>query len=588
MIEWQERPVDAKAVADLAAAGASPLMARLLALRGIEPEGLEKFFSPDWRDLAAPRELPGVENAAKIIYSYLARDERIVVFGDYDCDGLCATAIMTLALRRIRAEIAPGLVKGKEQNIFPFLPERLGEGYGLTDGSVARMLSKNPDVKLVVTVDNGVNAVEQIEALKQNGIEVVVTDHHLRGETLPAAAAIVNPKVEAPRHLQDLCGAAVAYFLANELVEIARQKSSQATIAKGLGGTLFTLAGLATVTDIMPLSEQNRIFVAEALRHFPRWAPIGLRELHAHAARTGVEAMSSKDFGFLLGPRINAVGRLDSGDKALELLLCPECERERSRTLAIDVDLYTSQRRQIEQRMSEAAMAQIVPGAPAQIIAFDSDNPDVHPGVAGIVASRILEKLSPQVPVCVLVDGKGSSRAPAGYNVRDALSSADDELLHYGGHAVAAGLAVKSGRLEEFKAIFTEACVEQAANLPPADTGVRFVDAELEPKDITLDFAEDIARMEPFGEGNSEPVFVLRNVNLAQGGVRQLGATGNHLQLAFRERNLPRAVWWGHGDMVEDIRAWSASPYDLLFNLTVSEYGGRHVEINLVDLRPVR
>ena len=585
MSAWLEREADADVLAELIRSGHPPIFARLLAARGIDSSHVSGYLSPDWRDLAQPQELPGIDHAASLILDEAKTPDKIAVFGDYDCDGVCATAILTLALRKVR-EAVHGDKLGKYAKVVPFLPERLNEGYGLSTESINRLIENHPDVRMVVTVDNGVNAVEQIDSLKSRGISVVVTDHHLRGETLPRADALIDPKVSAPSHLSDLCGAAVAYFLARAIVDKARASLANENVARGLGGCLFTLAGLATITDIMPLSGQNRILVAESLKHFPRWAPVGLRELHSRAARTGVEGLTAKDFAFMLGPRINAVGRLGSSLSALRLVMCPEQERETARALAMDIDLANSRRRQIEQRMTDAALAQIRPGAAAQVIAFSSSNPDVHPGVAGIVASRVVEKLLPQVPVCVLVDGKGSSRAPACYNVRDALAHAADTLNQFGGHAAAAGLAVKPGMLDDFRAKFAAACAIQAESIPPQELGARFYDLALESKDITLDLADAIERMEPFGEANPEPVFALKRVKFSPNGVRQFGATGAHLTLSFSDSNIPKAVWWGKGDMVDELRSTINWYYDMYFTLAISSYGGRHVEICITDLVP--
>ena len=256
------------------------VLRRLLRVRGIDDADLEKFLNPSLRDLADPAELPGISAAADVVLAALAARKRIVVFGDYDCDGVCATAILVKTLTTLAAA-APSPVVPVPQ---PFLPERLTEGYGMTDASVERLLAECPDVGLVVTVDNGINSIRQVADLKAKGVSVVVTDHHLPGEELPAAEVVVDPKVAAPDHLKELCGAGVAFFLANRLVAEAKRRGLYD--GPKLGGPLLILAGLATVTDIMPVLGQNRILVAEALKNFRACAPLGLLELHSRAART--------------------------------------------------------------------------------------------------------------------------------------------------------------------------------------------------------------------------------------------------------------------------------------------------------------
>ena len=363
------------------------LINRILESRGISAEGIDGFLCPSLRDLAPPRELPEVDAAAEAILAAVRARRKIVVFGDYDCDGVCATAILVRTLSAFGADVSA------------FLPERLSEGYGMSEESVARMLSENPGVGLVVTVDNGINSVENVAFLKGKGIEVVVTDHHLPGEMLPDCV-VVNPKVSHPEVFENLCGAGVAFLLANELA--TRAKASGLYSGPSLAGPLLVLAGLATVTDVMPLLGQNRILVAEALNRFDALAPVGLKALFLKAARRGVARHTSKDFGFLLGPRINAAGRLASGVEALRLVLADD--QDEAGEAARIVNGRNDERKSIEQKMLEHALARVVPAAAAQVI----DLPDGHQGVAGIVAARVMERMNPKVPVCVVVGGHGS------------------------------------------------------------------------------------------------------------------------------------------------------------------------------------
>ena len=544
------------------------IVAKILRARGISDAELEEFLDPSMERLSRPEELPGVEAAADAVLAAVAAGRKVVVFGDYDCDGVCATAIMVKALGALGAEVEP------------FLPRRLSEGYGMSDASVARLLSEHPDVGLVVTVDNGINSIDQIAALKAKGVDVVVTDHHLParlasvdgspGEiVLPDAVALVNPRVDAPAHLVGLCGAGVAFLLANRLIAEAARRGMYS--GEKIGGPLLVLAGIATVTDLMPLTGQNRILVAEALKRFGSWAPMGVRELYARAARVGAERMTSRDFGFLIGPRINASGRIASGDEALELVLSDD--REISRELARIVDMRNVERRSIELKMSEEAAARVVQGASAQVI----DLPDGHPGVAGIVASRLLECVG-RGPVCVIAGGHGSARAPDGFNLRDAFDACASVLERYGGHAAAGGFSVKPGKTDEFRRLLCEYCEREERLHPPAAAAGIEPDVWIEPGDITLELADEVTRLEPFGEGNPEPTFALRGVTIAD--VRPLGSEGRHLLLSLRESRL-RGVFWNHGGMVDELRA-NPAHRNVFFNLCISDYGERHVELKLV------
>ena len=538
--------------------GVPELIARLLESRGISADGVDEFLSPSLRDLAPPCELPNVDAAAEAILAAVRARRKIVIFGDYDCDGVCATAILVRTLSAFGADVSA------------FLPERLSEGYGMSEASVARMLKENPGVGLVVTVDNGINSVENVALLKEKGVEVVVTDHHLPGDTLPDCV-VVNPKVSHPEIFENLCGAGVAFLLANELVTKARALGLYS--GSSLAGPLLVLAGLATVTDVMPLLGQNRILVAEALNRFDSLAPVGLRSLFSKAARRGVVRHTSKDFGFLLGPRINAAGRIASGAEALRLVLANS--QDEADEAARIVNGRNDERKNVEQKMLENALAKIVPSAAAQVI----DLPDGHQGVAGIVAARVMERMDPKVPVCVVVGGHGSARAPDGINVRDALAASGEFLNRFGGHAAAAGFSVKDGMVDAFRERFAEVCAGLSAEVGDEKRG-DVVDAWVSPDDLTIELAEWITRLEPFGEGNPEPVFGMKSAVLRD--IRPLGAEGRHLALTV---NGMRSVWWGRGDIVEELRGSSSTLRDVLFTVEESDYGSHHVELRIVEIR---
>ena len=580
---WRERAYDAALAADIAAAGQSPVLARLLAARGICAEEMEGFFDPSIRRLSPPSGITGVDEAVKVIAPFVRSGRKTIVFGDYDADGVCASAIMVSVLRSLGA------------NADAFIPERVGEGYGMTDASLTRLFREHPDVALVITVDNGITAAAEVAQLKARGIAVVVTDHHLPPAPengaieppLPVADALVNPRVSASPGCEDLCGAGVAFFLASALVAALRDEA----VAKGvlppdvrLAGPLLVLAGLATVADLMALKGQNRILVASALAEFRRSAPIGLKELLDRAMRK-VDVLAARDFAFLLAPRLNAAGRMASARLSYDLLMT--ADREDARRLAFDVDAHNAMRKTEEQRMDREAREQMsgFKGQDALVVA-ESRCPEGtapwHPGVAGIVASRLLEDV--HVPVAVVVGDHGSVRAPEGYNVRTALDAASETLVRYGGHAAAGGFTVKPGRLDDFQRLFSTACAACRATAP--DAGAIPFDGWLSFADVNMALYDDIRRLEPFGEGNPEPVFGFNGVFFSD--ARPIGQDGRHAVFSFAGRGLPRAVWWGHGADAECVRAHAATRYDVLFTLTTSDYGTDlpHLELRIVDIRP--
>ena len=564
--QWRAREYDPAVCGALETRGCPPLVARVLAARGVTAESLDEFLDPSLARLVSPERLPGVSRAAEVILPFVREKRRIVVFGDYDADGVCAAAILVSTLVRLG---------GKAD---AFFPRRGGEGYGMTGASLSRLLEEYPDVALVITVDNGIASTGEVADLRSRGIRVVVTDHHLPGDALPAADALVNPRVDSAPGCNDLCGAGVAFFLSSAL--------AQRAVAEGLYagpkfcGPLLVLAGLATVTDLVPLKGQNRLLVVHSLANFRACAPMGLRELLDRAQRRA-ETVGARDYGFALGPRINAAGRAEAhvatARVAYDLIMADE--RETARMLAKTVDDLNALRKTQERKIEEAARAQIP--ADAELSAVVVRGTDWNPGVVGIVAARILEDV--HVPVAVAVGCTGSVRAPDGYNVHAALSAASEHLVRFGGHAAAGGFTVREGAFDAFRTSFARACAEQRAAAPAA--GSLPFDGWLEPADLTLEFHDALRRLEPFGEGNPQPVFGLRAVSFAQVGV--MGAEGRHLSLAFADRKIPRAVWWGHGADAERLRGGAFGRFDVLFTLTVSDYGGEplHVELCLVDVR---
>ena len=545
-----------------------PIVERLLERRGVGAEEREEFLDPSLARLARVDALPGVREAVGVILPFIRDRREIVVYGDYDCDGVCASAILVTALRRLGATADA------------FVPDRFTEGYGLTDAAITRLFAEHPDVKLVVTVDNGISSAREVADIKSRGVAVVVTDHHLPGPELPAADALVNPRVAAAPGCESLCGAGVAFFLAGALVQAAE--------AEGLytGGKfaapLLVLAGLATVADIMPLRRQNRILVAQSLAYFWRCAPLGLKELMLSASRVATSAPSARDYGFQLSPRINATGRLESASLAYNLLM--EQDREVARNLAVRVNGINGRRQTEERELAFALQSQIVSGRPACVARLEKGNL----GVVGIVAARVMERLG--VPVAVAVGESdssvtGSVRAPDGYNVHDALASAADALERFGGHAAAGGFTVKAGRFEDFRRLFTAACAAQYAAGREAIERAKALEPDLwiEPGDLSLELYDALRVLEPFGECNAEPVFGLRGVRFSD--VKPIGAEGQHATFAFVNKSIPRAVWWNHGADVEAIRAHDV-PRDVLFTLLESDYGGDpHLELKLLDVR---
>lgn len=576
--QWKERPYDAVVAESLGAFfpsapdGTAAVLARLLASRGVDAGSAADFLSPNVSCPAGFRSaLPGLDDAVSIVREHVERGSRIVVFGDYDVDGVCATAILVKVLRHVGAA-----------KVDAFIPDRLTEGYGMTAASLKRLRREFPDVALVVTVDNGISSVDEVAALRSDGISVVVTDHHLPDERLPAADALVNPRVAAEKGYEELCGAGVAFLVAAGLARAFKCE-------RKFSGPLIVLAGLATVADLMPLAAVNRALVKQAVRLFRDYAPLGVHELFYRAVRRE-ETPCVRHFSLLLAPRLNAAGRMGSAMVAYRLLMAEE--RESARRLAMEVDNLNAERKTKERAAANEAGE--LCGRPGDAVVVCGRG--WHPGVLGIVAARLMENA--HVPVAVAVEpacGESDSeashvhgcvRAPDGYNVHDALAAAKDALVRFGGHAAAGGFTVRPGMWGRFADLFSRACAEQRNAAPDAAT-IMF-DGWLDATPPAVGLVEETARFEPFGEGNPEPVFGLHDIVFTD--AKPIGADGRHASFrmsAAGGRSPMRAVWWGHGKGVEEFRHDSSRRYDVLFTPIVSDFGAeRHVELRIVDVRP--
>lgn len=547
----------------------------LMEKRGLSGPRLEEFLDPSLKRLAKYTDLPGIAEAAEIILPFVRDRRKIVVFGDYDCDGVCASAILAKALARLGA------------NVNVFLPERFTEGYGLTDNALKRLYAEIPDVALVITVDCGITSANEVADLKRRGIAVVVTDHHLPPGTLPECDAVVDMKlfpcgsgVDAAG-AREVCGAGVAFFLANALVSRATELGMHD--GTKLGAPLLVLAGLATVVDIVPLTGQNRILAANAIDMFLKCAPTGLKRLLEKAQRRA-EKPTARDFGFLLGPRINAAGRIASAMEAFDLLM--EGDADRVQTLVHRVDAHNAERKTKETNMIGIAQERIGDANPPAVVMDFSgcDDTFICRGASGNVAARLADRYG--VPSAVVVDGVGSARAPEGFDVHAALSQCVQFLDRFGGHVAAAGFTVKDGKIREFEKAFGAACRAQdpEGRARARKTGLREPDLWISPEDVTLSLCREVQRMAPFGEGNPEPEFGLRGVEFSSIGL--IGAEGKHAIFRFADGRIPRAVWWNRGNFADKLRGRPPAKYDVTFTIEESAWGGEepHPELRLVSL----
>lgn len=478
----------------------SPLLRRLYAQRGITDE---QQLETSVKGLSDYKHLNGIDQAVKLLVHALQNNHHIVVVGDFDADGATSTALTVLSLRALGAPSVDYLV-----------PDRFEDGYGLSPEVVEQAKAK--DAELIITVDNGISSHAGVDTAHEHGIKVLITDHHLPGETLPDAEAIINPNLkDCGFPSKALAGVGVAFYLMLALRSALRLSDwfKEKSIPEPNLAEYLDLVALGTVADVVPLDSNNRILVYQGLNRIRSGrCRTGIRALLEIANRTASQ-LTASDLGFALGPRLNAAGRLDNMSVGVELLLCDDMAK--ARLLAHDLDSLNQTRKEIEQGMQVEALALC-----EKVTAKNYDlpyglaiyHPEWHQGVIGILASRLKDRFHrPVIAFAPAGDGilKGSGRSIHGLHMRDALERLDslhpELILRFGGHAMAAGLSLHESKLTEFKSHF-ETLVRELLS-PEELNGVIWSDGELSAAQLTLDIAELLRDAGPWGQSFPEPLF---------------------------------------------------------------------------------
>jgi single-stranded-DNA-specific exonuclease len=490
--------------------GVSHVLAQILVRRGLsDPVAARAFLDP--QDAHDPSAFAGIDRALAVIERHIARGSRIVVHGDYDVDGVCATAIMVRALRARCADVGW------------YLPDRLADGYGLSLGTIRRLAERGTE--LLITVDCAITAVDEVAAARESGLDVVVSDHHApRADGRLPEAEIVHPGV-CGYPCPELCGTGVAYKLA------------QALGAPGVEDEL-ELVALATVADLMPLVGENRRLVREGLRALARTSRPGLRALMS-ASGVDPSALDTHALAFRLAPRINAAGRLRRADAGLELLLTGD--ERRAAQIASELERVNAERRAVEQHIVWEAEAQVAELGERHAYVLAGEG--WHPGVVGIVASRVVERHHrPAVVVGLDGDvGSGSARSIPGFDLLGALHSCAEHLERYGGHRAAAGMTIRAERLEAFRTTFERHAEEVLS--PDLLVPRERVDAIASGCELGLELAEELERLEPCGMGNPRPRLLVPGARLRD--LRPMGE-GRHLRFSVGSGGISaRAVAFG-------------------------------------------
>jgi len=574
---WRIASCDQESVASLQrSAGIPAVVAQLLLSRGIDnPEEAKRFLDPKLNGLREPEELPGITAAVKLIHQAIQAKQQITVYGDYDADGMTATAILLRCLKLLAAQVDF------------YVPHRIDEGYGLNADALRKLAQQG--TQLIVTVDCGVASVEEAQLAQQLGLTLIVTDHHQMADSMPPAAAIVHPGLpESDYPFTGLCGAAVAFKLAWALCQAACQSKQVTEPMRAFLLQAVGLAAIGTMADMVPLVDENRILVRYGLGCLHQQPTVGLAALLRHNKLDKKPYLQGEDLGFVICPRLNAAGRLGQAELAIELLTTESTER--ADTLAQYLDELNLKRQSVERSISIAATKQIkaqhdLDSASALVLA----DHQWHPGVIGIVAGRLAEKH--HRPVILIAEdplgvkaGIGSARSVPGFNMHDALAACGHLLESYGGHAQAAGLKIRSDKLAEFREAFSQIATEQLSqNDGMAELRV---DAEAPLHMLTRQTVQQIESLAPFGMGNSRPMLTASEVRLA-GEPKRMGSTGRHLSMMLDQHGVQlRAVAFGGGDWLEEL-AQLEGTLSIAFQPVINNFRGRvSVEIHLSDWHP--
>jgi single-stranded-DNA-specific exonuclease len=558
-------PVEPATVATLVAQLQLPeAIAAILVRRGHgDPDAAKAFLRPQLESLHDPWTLPDMETAVERIASAIDDGEPILVHGDYDVDGVCGTTLLTRALRELGARVEP------------FVPNRLKDGYDFGPAGLAAALER--DCRLVLTCDCGIAAHETVTAARDAGIDVVVSDHHTPPPELPPAVAVLNPHREDSAYPEKvLCGAGVAFKLLQALFE--RRGRAVQDLYKYLD-----LVGIPTIADLVPLTGENRILARFGLKVLERTPNPGLRALLRVSGLKAGRPISAGQIAFVIGPRINAVGRMGEAMRGVKLLLM---EDEAEATAIADVvEAENCLRREVDRATLEEAKAILEESFdPESQRAIVLASQDWHPGVIGIVASRIVEQYyRPTVLIALDGDrGRGSGRSIPGFHLYDALQACESHLLQFGGHRAAAGVQISADEVEAFRERLNAVAHERLAPQDLLRT-IR-IDHEIAMTEVSSELWRFLAHFGPYGQGNPKPVFLARGVTL-RGAPELVGQEHLRLRIEVGDGATPEAIAFGQAAELEWLS--ESSCVDLTFQIGVREWQGvEYVQAQVLDVRP--
>ena len=545
--------------------GMSPILADLLIQRGIKTESAAKrFFRPMLNELIDPFLMNDMDVAVDRLNDAMGRKEKIMVYGDYDVDGCTAVALVYKFLQQFYS------------NIEYYIPDRYEEGYGISKKALDAAAEK--DVKLIIVLDCGVKAIEEIRYAKSLGIDFIVCDHHVPDDELPEAVAILNPKREDSTYpFKHLCGCGVGFkfmqaFAKNNGIPFSRLIP------------LLDFCAVSIAADMVPVSGENRILAFHGLKQLNQAPSVGLKSIIEISGLTGRE-LTMSDIVFKIGPRINASGRMQNGTEAVDLLV--ERDFDKALSEANHINVYNEQRKDVDKQMTEEAN-QIIEKLESQkhhnsIVLYDEN---WKKGVVGIVASRMTEMY--YRPTVVLTRSgdlaTGSARSVAGYDIYDAVKSCRDLLENFGGHTYAVGLSLKIENIPEFRRRFQHYVNEHI--LPEQTEATLEIEEEIDFKDITKKLHNDLKKFAPHGPGNEKPIFCTRNV-YDYGTSKVVGRQQEHIKLELvdsKSSNVMNGIAFGRSADARYIK--SKRSFDIAFTIEENIYKRSEVQLQIEDIRP--
>lgn len=570
-----------------------PTVLQLLYNRGLRTQQqIDGFFNPDFEgDLHDPFLMLGVKEAVKRIGKAIKKREKIAVFGDYDCDGVCGTVILKTILEQLGADLSGGV----------YIPDRIVEGYGLNIEAIKKLAADQVD--LILTVDCGISDVAEIKLAKSLGIDVIVVDHHRLGPKLPPAKVIIDPWQPKDKYpFKELSGAGVAFKLVQALISKSKIKNfipsevegQKLKIKEGWEKWLLDLVALATVADCEPLLGENRTLVRYGLIVLAQTKRVGLQELmkvarlnpifEAESLKTNLDTYS---LGFILAPRLNAAGRMKHASLAFNLLMAET--REEARSLAEEINEQNQQR----QKLTDEIVAEIEARIKESLA--DKERPVIveidknwSPGVVGLVAGKICDRY--HRPAIIFKEeakiSRGSARSIPAFDIVEAIGQCAELFKEFGGHPGAAGLSLENKNYPAFKEKINQLARQKLTEedlIPKIE-----IDLELRPADINWELFDELARFEPFGDGNERPTFLLKDLEIVN--CRLVGSDGKHLKLELKSDKLANKVFRAIGFSLANKNGNNGlkigDKVDVVFELIADEWNGtRNLQLKIIDIK---